>query len=101
MSTDSISPVGQVQGSLVYDEDGATIGTIDELAIDKHDGVIRGATIHFGGVLGVGGTRRELPWQALCYSSTLDGYVVKAAWCRDSEELEQQPTFQAMPQGAA
>jgi hypothetical protein len=43
--------------------------------IDKTTGHVAYAVAAFGGFLGLGETRRALPWSVLHYDTSLDGYV--------------------------
>ncbi|CAN5188638.1 PRC-barrel domain-containing protein [soil metagenome] len=66
----------RVEGTTVYSPDGAKLGAIDELMIDKVSGKVRYAVLTFGGFLGMGADKYPLPWSMLTYSTDLDGYVV-------------------------
>src|ERR1700754_2537894 len=69
----------KVEGTAVYNPNGDKLGSIDNLVIDKRSGVVRYATLEFGGFLGMGTDRYPLPWKMLTYDTKLDGYVVPLA----------------------
>lgn len=77
----------RVEGTTVYNDAGARIGSIDHLIIDKISGQVRYAVMEFGGLLGVGPDRYPIPWNLLHYDTTKDGYVVPL----DEVRLEQAP----------
>ena len=66
----------KVHGTAVYNPAGQKLGSIDDLVIDKRSGNVRYAVLEFGGFLGMGTDRYPLPWNALKYDTTKDGYVV-------------------------
>lgn len=51
-----------VDGTDVYGNDGAHIGTIDHLMIDKQSGRVAYAVMGFGGFLGLGEDHHPVPW---------------------------------------
>jgi len=63
-----------VEGTTVYDMSGKKIGEIDHLMIDKVSGRVTYAVMSFGGFLGLGHSHYPLPWGALTYDPTLDGF---------------------------
>jgi len=64
-----------VNGTDVYGRDGAHVGHIDHLMIDKVSGNVAYAVMGFGGFLGIGEEHHPIPWQKLRYDTTKDGYV--------------------------
>ena len=66
----------KVQGTAVYNPNGDKLGSIDDLVIDKRSGLVRYATLEFGGFLGLGTDRYPIPWSLLTYDTNLEGYVV-------------------------
>jgi sporulation protein YlmC with PRC-barrel domain len=80
---------GRVQGSPVFDELGERIGSIVELTINKMAGQVCEVLLEIGGILGVGATRCLLPWSALTYSSTLNGYVVARARAKPDHSVDE------------
>ena len=63
-----------VSGTAVYGADDSTVGTIDRVMIDKRSGKVAYAVMNFGGVLGIGGDERPVPWDTLSYDTTLGGF---------------------------
>ena len=66
----------KVQGTAVYNPNGDKLGSIDDMVIDKRSGLVRYATLEFGGFLGLGTDRYPIPWSLLTYDTNLEGYVV-------------------------
>jgi len=73
-----------VNGTEVYGSDGAHVGHIDHLMIDKTSGQIAYAVMGFGGFLGLGEDHHPIPWNALHYDTVKQGYVTDIT--RDSLE---------------
>ncbi|WP_375175057.1 PRC-barrel domain-containing protein [Pseudooceanicola sp.] len=65
----------RVEGTDVYGVDGAHIGHIDHLMIDKPSGNVAYAVMGFGGFLGLGEDHHPIPWQKLQYDTQKDGFV--------------------------
>ena len=72
-SSDLIA-AGDVAGTAVYGADDSKVGTIDRVMIDKVSGKVAYAVMSFGGVLGVGGDERPVPWDTLTYDTALGGF---------------------------
>ena len=87
--THDIISSDRVEGTSVYDESGEKLGSIDDLMIDKRSGNVRYAVLEFGGFLGMGTDRYPMPWQALKYDTTKEGYVVQIT----KEQLKGAPHF--------
>ena len=66
----------KVEGTAVFDREGAQIGTILNFMVDKVSGQVAYAVMSFGGFLGLGESHHPLPWRALTYDVNLGGYVV-------------------------
>ncbi|UOA29353.1 PRC-barrel domain-containing protein [Pseudosulfitobacter sp. DSM 107133] len=64
-----------VNGTTVYGSDGANIGTIDHLMIDKVSGKVAYAVMGFGGFLGLGEDHFPVPWGKLRYDTEKGGFV--------------------------
>ncbi len=91
MNTDkSVIASDRVEGTTVYNEQGAKLGSIDHLMIEKRSGQVRYAVLEFGGFLGMGTDRYPLPWNLLQYSTDLDGYVVPL----DEDKLKGAPHYE-------
>jgi sporulation protein YlmC with PRC-barrel domain len=79
----------KVQGTEVRNTDGETLGTIENIMIDKPTGRVAYAVMSFGGFLGLGKGRHALPWAMLRYDTDLGGYVVNL----DKHQLEGAPAY--------
>jgi hypothetical protein len=64
----------RVEGTPVYSPTGEKIGDIDHLMIEKTSGRVAYAVMSFGGFLGLGHSHYPVPWGALKYSPTREGY---------------------------
>ncbi|MCX8569409.1 PRC-barrel domain-containing protein [Aminobacter sp. MET-1] len=69
-------PASRVIGTSVYNSAGETIGTIEDVILDKTSNGIMFAVVGFGGFLGMGEKYHAVPWPALGYDKTRGGYVV-------------------------
>ena len=67
---------GTIRGTAVYNTDGETLGSVDDLMIDSATGRIAYALMSFGGFLGIGERYHPLPWAGLKYDRQRRGYVV-------------------------
>ena len=65
---------GDVAGTTVYGLANDKVGTIDRVMIDKQSGKVAYAVMTFGGVLGIGGDERPVPWDTLSYDPDLGGF---------------------------
>lgn len=83
----SLVSSADVVGTGVYGPDGAHIGHIDHVMIDKLSGRIAYAVLGFGGVLGFGEGHHPVPWAALRYDVAQGGYVTDVT----PEQLERAP----------
>lgn len=66
----------KVEGTEVFSRDGKHLGEVEKIMIDKVSGKVAYAVISFGGFLGMGKTRRALPWDVLHYDTDRAGYVI-------------------------
>ena len=71
----SLVSSNDVNGTNVYGSDGASIGTIDHLMIDKQSGNVAYAVMGFGGFWGLGEEHHPVPWGKLRYDTTRNGFV--------------------------
>lgn len=85
----SVIHADDVEGTEVYNVKGEKLGTIDDLVIDKVSGKTLYAIMSFGGFLGMGEKQHPLPWGALEYNKSLEGYVVDL----DKDRLEKAPSY--------
>jgi sporulation protein YlmC with PRC-barrel domain len=78
----------KVEGTNVYSPKGDKIGSIDHLMIDKQSGHVNYAVMSFGGFLGMGESQHPVPWGALTYDTSLEGYRtnITEAQLRDAPE---------------
>ena len=91
MSTSNSSNLvssSDVNGTEVFARDGAKIGAIDHLMIDKESGKVAYAVMGFGGFLGMGEDHRPVPWGKLTYNPDKDGFVTDIT----EQELQGAPT---------
>ena len=66
----------RVEGTPVRRSNGAKLGTVERLMIDKASGKVAYAVMSFGGLLGLGEDYHTVPWAALAYNPALDAYEV-------------------------
>jgi sporulation protein YlmC with PRC-barrel domain len=66
----------KVNGTTVYNTDGSSIGTVEDIVLDKTSSSIMFAVIGFDGFLGIGEKFHPLPWSLLNYDKDKGGYVV-------------------------
>lgn len=81
----------KVQGTEVYGPDGEHVGEIDHLMIERVSGRVAYAVMSFGGFLGMGKDFYPIPWDALKYDTSLDGYRTNIT----REQVEGAPTREA------
>ncbi len=67
----------KVIGTSVKDEDGDTIGAIEDVVLDKLSNNIMFAIVGFDGVLGIGQKFAPIPWSVLDYDEPQDAYTVR------------------------
>ena len=65
----------KVKGTKLFSRSRERAGEIEDVMIDKISGHVAYAVAAFGGFLGLGETRRAIPWSVLHYDTELDGYV--------------------------
>jgi PRC-barrel domain len=66
----------QVEGTNVYaSANREKVGEINHLMIDRQSGRVAYAVMSFGGFLGIGQDYHPVPWNALKYDTSLEGYV--------------------------
>ena len=66
----------RVIGTEVKDSAGHSIGTIEDVVLDKMDNTIMFAVVGFGGLLGIGEKFHPLPWSVLDYDPKQSAFVV-------------------------
>ncbi|WP_417599923.1 PRC-barrel domain-containing protein [Pararhodobacter oceanensis] len=73
--TRSLVSSHDVTGTDVYANDGAKIGHIDHMMIDKQSGKVAYAVMGFGGFLGMGEDHHPVPWGKLRYDTSKQGFI--------------------------
>ena len=81
-------PADDIRGRTVVDVDGAEIGEVESLFVDDRDAKVRFLEIEGGSFLGVGGTTRLLPVQAVSRVDE-DGVHIEHA----REHVKQSPGY--------
>jgi sporulation protein YlmC with PRC-barrel domain len=66
----------KVTGTTVYNSEGSSIGTVEDVVLDKTSNKIMFAVLGMGGFLGIGEKYHAVPWALLDYDTDKDGYVV-------------------------
>lgn len=87
--TTSLIAASKVDGTKVYNRQGETLGSIEDVMIDKRSGKVSYAIMAFGGFLGIGHSHHPLPWDMLDYDEGQDGYVVDL----NKETLKDAPNY--------
>lgn len=72
----SLISASKIRGTAVYNTSGETLGSVDDLMVDKQSSRIAYALMSFGGFLGIGERYHPLPWGLLKYDKDKRGYVV-------------------------
>jgi len=79
----------QVQGTYIYNPAGDSLGSVEDVMIDKVSGRIAYAVVGFGGFLGMGNRHYPLPSETLKYDPNMGGFVVNL----DKRTLEGAPSY--------
>ena len=79
----------KVEGTAVYGNDGARLGSIYNFMVDKRSGKVEYAVMSYGGFLGMGTRYYPMPWDILSYDTRLGGYRVDMM----ERDLERAPSF--------
>jgi sporulation protein YlmC with PRC-barrel domain len=87
--TTSLIAASKVNGTSVYNPAGESVGTIDDVMIDKKSGKSAYAVVTFGGFLGIGSDYYPVPWSALKYDTNMGGYVTGIT----KDSLQSAPSF--------
>ena len=88
--TNELISSDKVDGTSVYSQDGDKLGSIHHFMVGKRDGRVKYAVLNFGGLF-EGDRYYPLPWEALTYSTELDGYAITL----DKEQLKNSPSYDA------
>src|ERR1700742_3604284 len=87
----SLISASKGKGTTVYNLAGESLGSIDDIMVDKRSGHVAYAIMSFGGFLGIGNDYHPLPWSVLNYDTQKGGYVVNL----NRSQLEKAPTYKA------
>lgn len=79
----------KVSGTRVCNAAGESLGSIQDIVLDKQSGHVTYAVMSFGGFLGIGEKYHPLPWHQLTYNRVYDAYVVNL----DKRILENAPSY--------
>jgi len=79
----------RVDGTEVYGADGAHIGEIKRMMIDKESGKAAYCVMSFGGFLGLREKEHTIPWNKLTYDSGLGGFRTDIT----EDQLKEAPDF--------
>ena len=80
----------KVEGTAVYDAKGERMGSIARVMLEKRSGHVAYAVINFGGFLGIGSDSYPIPWDALKYDTSLEGYRTNIT----EQQLKSAPKYQ-------
>ena len=70
--TVNLIAASKVNGTKLYNRVHKHVGELEEIMIDKVSGHVAYAVVAFGGFLGLGETRRAIPWSVLHYDTSRD-----------------------------
>jgi len=87
--TTSLIAASKVNGTGVYNAAGESVGSIDDVMIDKKSGKAAYAVVSWGGFLGIGNDYYPVPWSALRYDLGMGGYVTNMT----KDRLQDAPSF--------
>jgi hypothetical protein len=87
--TDRLIASNKVEGTSVYNRQGEHLGEVYNFMVDKYSGRVAYAVMSFGGFLGIGESYHPLPWKALDYDTSMNGFVVDL----DRSRLEGAPRY--------
>jgi len=89
ITSGSLIPAEKVNGTNVFNRRGEKLGHVEDIMIDKISGRACYAVMSFGGFLGIGDKHWPLPWSALNYDTSKEGFVVDI----DKNKLEKAPSY--------
>jgi sporulation protein YlmC with PRC-barrel domain len=76
ITTGALIAASKVKGTNVYNLAGDSLGTVEDIMIDKVTGSAIYAVMSFGGFLGMAEKHHPLPWATLKYDTQQGGYVI-------------------------
>jgi hypothetical protein len=82
-------PLSEVTGMTLFDRAGGKLGAVKEAYVDKLTGRIEFVIAATGGFLGVGDKFHPIPWSALSFNHSPEGYI--GAFTR--KDLEDAPAY--------
>jgi|SRR5580704_6644053 sporulation protein YlmC with PRC-barrel domain len=85
----------KVEGAVIFNSRGDSVGSIYEIMIDKHSGKVAYAIMTFGGFFGIGQHYHPLPWESIEYDWRQGGYVMNAEAERQLASAPRDGLFQA------
>jgi hypothetical protein len=85
----SLIAASKVKGTSVYNPAGESLGSIEDIMVNKRSGHVAYAIMSFGGFLGIGNDYHPLPWSVLNYDTAKGGYVVSL----NRSQLEKAPAY--------
>jgi sporulation protein YlmC with PRC-barrel domain len=89
--TTSLIAASKVNGTSVYNPQGESLGSINDVMLNKRSGQVSYAVMSFGGFLGLGEKYHPVPWKKLTYNEAYGGYVIDL----DKRQLEGAPAYAA------
>ena len=81
----------KVRGTPVFAKDGAQLGVVEELVLDKREGRVAFVLVSAGGFLGLGASLRPAPWALLRFDIRLGGYALGGP----ADRLKDAPAYDA------
>jgi sporulation protein YlmC with PRC-barrel domain len=85
----------KVEGAVVYNSRGDSVGSVYEVMIDKRSGKVAYVIMTFGGFFGIGQHYHPLPWDSLEFDWRQGGYVLNAEAERRLPSTARDGLFQA------
>ncbi len=82
---------GDVLGKEVVNAKGESLGSIDDIVLDKFSGQVKYVVLSFGGIFGLGDKLFALPWASISYDTDVEAFVLNIADIK--ERLKQAPGF--------
>ncbi len=89
--TDRLISSSKVEGTAVYNRQGARLGTVAHFMVDKYTGQVAYAVMTTEAGPAGGAHHHPLPWRVLTYDTGIGGYVVDL----DEDKLKGAPRYRA------
>src|SRR3546814_13145923 len=74
--TNRLIASNKVEGTAVYNRQGARLGSVYNFMVKKREGTVEYAVMSFGGFVGFGERYHSLPWKVFPFDTYQGGYVV-------------------------